>query len=134
MRIDEAARLLVNATFTPYGREDTRLDCVGVVVLALRKAEIIPLDFDFVYTMGTQVVEFEEKKLLKYLEQTDELTEGLVMVAEYTRKEVSHVAITTRLGEGFGIVHASQYIGRVIESRLDAKHFPPNARLYRPKL
>lgn len=128
------ARRWLGRPFRDEGRSWGGIDCVGLVVMVARACEQVPSDFDV-----TGYPREPDGTLLRRMRQAGLIVlpvgcapTGSVVVFSYGRglRGPRHVGIVTN-GPRRLIVHASNALGRVVETSLDGVGAVHGARLVR---
>lgn len=113
--IIEKAREYVGTPFHHQGRvKGVGIDCAGVVECVAREVGYdIPVHDGY----GRQPFAGQlQAKLDQYLEQTNELTPGCVLLIKFPGTPAMHVGIYT----GNSIIHAYSQVGKCVEHDYDA--------------
>lgn len=110
----DAARGYVGCPWKHQGRSRLGLDCIGLVVLALRDCG---LDAPMTAVYGRMADYFKLKPVLcEYATRIGDIRPGALLL--YKRGLILHMAIAAKAGEA---VQALNTVGRVIESPLNFK-------------
>ena len=117
--ISEAALRYVGTKFLHRGRTTRGIDCVGLVILAVRDCGFVK-ELNYVYGREPRAGMLQAiltEHLGKPLNRAVEINDIVVMAL--SGGQPSHVGIITKHPSGLGIVHAYGEVGRVVHQRLD---------------
>ena len=113
----EAARALVGTPYRHAGRNKHGVDCGGVIILAARRAGLIPADWDVLpYSpiIPTSMILAWLREWCEPVERPGEPEAGDILLMRILRRN-QHLAVAT--GEG-SIIHCYTAAGRVVEHPL----------------
>ncbi len=122
MNLVESARKYLGVPFRHRGRIATRLDCVGLIVLAFKDIGREILNDKQHYGREPHADGLREGLIAEFGEPCAEMKVGDVALIAYNTEIPHHVAIVGNyLYGGFSLIHADGMVGKVVEHRLDAK-------------
>lgn len=118
MDIVEAARLYLGTPFKHQGRHEHGVDCGGLLILAAREMGIYLEDIGGYHRMPDNVVlkKALDAQLTRQNRGGSNTVYGDILLMAF-RRNPQHIAIRT----DFGIIHAHQDSGGVIETSLDER-------------
>ena len=122
------ARKYVGTPFKHQGRDKNGLDCIGIIVVPLREIQFFNYENKNYkrYGLGGEIKEV----LLKYCYELSwpcPLERGDILL--FTKENSQHLAIYT----GYSIIHANNFVGKVVEHILDDKWKSLINKVYRYK-
>jgi lipoprotein Spr len=113
-RFVAAARELVGVPYRHAGRNKHGVDCGGVIILAARRAGLIPADWDVLPYSTIIDVDMILAGLREWCEPVEAAAAGDILLMRILRRP-QHLAIAS--GEG-SIIHCYTAAGRVVEHPL----------------
>lgn len=122
-------RSYINTPFLHQGRDRNGIDCIGLIVTPLN--EIGFFNYDNVnykrYGLGGEILEILSKYCYEIDWPNEELKSGDILM--FSKRNSQHLAIYT----GSTIIHANNFIGKVVEHDLDEKWKSMINRVFRYK-
>lgn len=120
-RLVEEARMLVGVPFQHAGRNAYGLDCVGLLVVATRNADMDVYDnaaYSPVVDSDYMLAELEHAATPLPIEEP--LRPGDVLLFKVGRHPQHLGLVSAAPGDGsIWVIHAYQTVGKVVETRLD---------------
>jgi len=113
----EAARALVGTPYRHAGRNGYGVDCGGLIILAARKAGLLPADWDvlpYSPTIPTSMILAGLREWCEPVERPGEPEAGDILLMRILRRP-QHLAIAS--GDG-SMIHVYVAAGRVVEHPL----------------
>ena len=140
MTIIEEAKKLVGVPFKPQGRNESGLDCLGLILRAYQKCGIeVPSRGN--YNIG---LENYSESLIHYssmshdrIDSIDDVQDGDVLVFSNKPQEPpKHFGFCSNSGKGFEdliVIHTTSQLGKVVEEQLEQRWFPLLHSIWRLK-
>jgi hypothetical protein len=115
MDLQTAARNYLDVKFHHQGRQPWALDCVGLVILAMRDIGYNPVDSSGYSRMPDGIM--LQTAMNTQLTQVSRRPEPNDILLMRIRRSPQHIAIATDQG----IIHSYESVGKVVEHDLDAR-------------
>jgi cell wall-associated NlpC family hydrolase len=122
MTLVESARKYLGVPFRHRGRLPSRLDCVGLIVIARQDCGYEVRNDEKHYGREPHADGLREHLQLEFGQPCSDIQVGDIALIAYNTEIPHHVAIVgDYVYGGLSLIHADGLIGRVVEHRLDDK-------------
>jgi|WetSurSiteA1Bulk_404760.scaffolds.fasta_scaffold00619_4 cell wall-associated NlpC family hydrolase len=110
-------RKYVGTPFLHQGRDKNGMDCIGIIVVPLNEVGFFKYDNTNYkrYGLGGEIIQILSKHCYEIDWPNEELKAGDILM--FSRQKSQHLAIYT----GSTIIHANNFVGKVVEHDLDEK-------------
>lgn len=135
MRLDQAARAYLGVPFSHQGRNpDIGIDCIGLLVCAAGDCGLPQVAGDSTAYGRDPVdglLESHLAALFGPLLPSGDMRPGDIAAVRFLGA-VRHVGVVGEHPDGLSLIHTNSAVGRVTESRIDAKWLKRIAGVHRP--